>query len=154
MAAQQNQLIIGQLAALATAIQAQVNLGHPVIPASEVNLVRIESFDGTSDPISWLEQFGSAAIAYGLTDDRKLVVAPAYLTGTAQAWIQERQANQATNPIHWEVTPQNGAQQAVTFRQPFIDHFRNNAQVAMWQQELDNYKQLPGQTVDQYVTKM
>ena len=154
MAAQQNQLIIGQLAALATAIQAQVNLGHPVIPAREVNLVRIESFDGTSDPISWLEQFESAAIANGLTDDRKLAVASAYLTGTAQAWIQERQTNQATNPIHWDVTPQNNAQPAVTFRQPFIDHFRNNAQVAMWQQELDNHKQLPGQTVDQYVTKM
>ena len=87
MAAQQNQLIIGQLAALATAIQAQVNLGRPVIPAREVNLVRIESFDGTSDSISWLEQFESAAIANGLTDDQKLAVAPAYLTGTAQAWI-------------------------------------------------------------------
>ena len=24
----------------------------------------------------------------------------------------------------------------------------------MWQQELDNYKQQPGQTIDQYVTKM
>src|SRR6266487_1864242 len=154
MAANQNQLIIGQLAALATAIQTQVNLGRPVILAREVNLVKIESFDGTSDPISWLEQFESAAIANGLTDDRKLAVALVYLTGTAQAWIQERQTNQATNPIHWDVTPQNNAQPAVTFHQPFIDHFRNNARVAMWQQELDNHKQLPGQTVDQYVTKM
>jgi len=154
MAAQQNQLIVAQLAALATALQAQVNLGRPVIPAREVNLVRIESFDGTSDPISWLEQFESAAIANGLTDDRKLAVAPAYLTGTAQAWIQERQAHQATNPIHWDVTLQNNAQPAVTFRQLFINHFRNNTRVAMWQQELDNHKQLPGQTVDQYVTKM
>ena len=87
MVAQQNQLIIGQLAALATAIQAQVNQGQPVIPAREINLVRIESFDGTSDPISWLEQFKSAAIANRLTNDRKLAVAPAYLTGTAQAWL-------------------------------------------------------------------
>src|SRR6266487_1802690 len=127
MAAQQNQLIIGQLAALATAIQTQVNLGRPVIPAREVNLVRIESFDGTSDLIFWLEQFESAAIANGLTNDQKLAVVPAYLTGTTQAWLQERQANQATNPIHWEVTPQNNALPAITFCQPFIDHFRNNA---------------------------
>jgi len=63
-------------------------------------LVRIESFDGTSDSISWLEQFKSAAIANGLTNDQKLAVASAYLTGTAQVWLQERQANQATNPIH------------------------------------------------------
>jgi hypothetical protein len=152
--AHQNNQIIQQIAALAAAIQNQVNLGHPNMPAREVNLVKIESFDGTGDPIAWLEQFESAAIANGLTDARKLAVAPAYLTGTALAWLQERQANQATNPVHWTVTPQNNAQPAVTFRQPFIDHFRNNARIAMWQQELDNHKQLPGQTVDQYVTKM
>ncbi len=152
--AQQNNQIIQQIAALAAAIQNQVNLGHPNMPAREVNLVKIESFDGTGDPIAWLEQFESAAIANGLTDGRKLAVAPAYLTGTALAWLQERQANIATSPVHWVVTPQNNAQPAVTFRQPFIDHFRNNARIAMWQQELDNHKQQPGQTVDQYVTKM
>ena len=58
MAAQQNQLIIGQLATLATAIQAQVNQGRPVISAREVNLVRIESFDGTSDPLVENYNFG------------------------------------------------------------------------------------------------
>ena len=100
MAHQQNQQIIQQIAALAAAIQGQVNLGHPNAPVREVNLVKIESFDGTGDPIAWLEQFESAAIANGLTDARKLAVAPAYLTGTALAWLQERQANQATNPIH------------------------------------------------------
>ena len=52
MATQQNQQIIGQLTALATAIQTQVNQGHPVIPTREVNLVIIESFDRTSNPIS------------------------------------------------------------------------------------------------------
>jgi hypothetical protein len=101
--AQQNQQIIQQLAVLAQALQNQVNLGHPQPPAREVNLVRIKSFDGTGDPISWLEQFESAAVANGLTDDRKLAVAPAYLTGTALAWFHERQANNATNPIHWDV---------------------------------------------------
>jgi hypothetical protein len=152
--AHQNQAIVQQIANLVQAMQAQVNLGHPNPPAREVNLVKIESFDGTGDPIAWLEQFESAAVANGLTDARKLAVAPAYLTGTALAWLQERQANNATNPIHWVATAQNGAQPAVTFRQPFIDHFRNNARIAMWQQELDNHKQLPGQTIDQYVTKM
>ena len=101
-----------------------------------------------------MEQFESAAIANGLTNDQKLAVVLAYLTGTACAWLQDRQANQGTNPVHWEVTLQNNVQLAVTFRQPFIDHFRNNAQVAMWQQELDNHKQQPGQTIDQYVTIM
>ena len=66
---QNNQQIIRQIAALATAIQNQVDLGHPDIPPREVNLVRIESFDRTSDPISWLEQFESTAIANGLTNE-------------------------------------------------------------------------------------
>ena len=52
MGDQNNQQIIGQIAALATAIQNQVDLGHPDILPREVNLVRIESFDGTSDSIS------------------------------------------------------------------------------------------------------
>ena len=79
---------------------------------------------------------------------------PAYLTGTARAWLQNKQANQGTNPAHWEVTLQNNVQPAVTFRQPFIDHFRNNARVAMWQQKLNNHKQQPGQMINQYVTIM
>src|SRR5947209_11033371 len=56
--------------------------------------------------------------------------------------------------MHWTVTQQNGALPAITFRQLFIDYFRNNARIAVWQQELDNHKQQPGQTIDQYVTKM
>jgi len=150
----QNQQVIQQIANLVQAMQAQVALGHPNPPIREVNLVRIESFDGTGDPISWLEQFENAAVANGLSDARKLAIAPAYLTGTALAWLQERQANVATNPVHWTATLQNGALPAITFRQPFIDYFRNNARIAMWQQELDNHKQQPGQTIDQYVTKM
>src|SRR5205085_9509208 len=101
------QQIVQQIANLVQAMQAQVALGHPNPSIREVNLVRIESFDGTGDPISWLEQFENAAVANGLSDARKLAIAPAYLTGTALAWLQERQANVATNPIHWTITQQN-----------------------------------------------
>ena len=81
-------------------MQAQVALGHPNPLVREVNLVRIESFDGTGDPISWLEQFKNASVANGLSDNRKLAITPAYLTDTVLAWLQERQANVTTNPVH------------------------------------------------------
>ena len=90
-----NQQIIQQIANLVQAMQVQVALGHPNPPIREVNLVRIESFDGTGDPISWLEQFENAVVANGLSDAWKLAIAPAYLTGTALAWLQKRQGPQA-----------------------------------------------------------
>ena len=150
-----NQALVQGIGRLVTALQNQVNLGHPPVPVRETNLVRIEVFDGTSDPITWIENFEKAATANGLTDVRKLAVVPAYLTGTAAAWLQDRQTNPNTNPATWEhVANANAAQIATTFKQPFIDHFRNPGRIAMWQQELDNCKQTIGQTVDQYVSKL
>ena len=74
---------------------------------------------------------------------------PAYLTGTASAWLQDRQTNNATNPQTWTHAPgANAAQIATTFKQPFIDHFRNPSHIAMWQQELDNHKQKTSEMVN------
>ena len=95
-----NQQIIQQIANLVQAMQAQVALGHPNPLIREVNLVRIKSFDGTGDPISQLEQFKNTAVANGLSDDRKLAITSAYLTGTALAWLQKKQANVTTNLVH------------------------------------------------------
>ena len=110
-----NQQIVQQIANLVQAMQAQVALGHPNPPIHKVNLVRIESFDGTGDPISQLEQFENAVVANGLSDERKLAIASAYLTGTTLTWLQEKQVNVTTNPMHWTVTQQNGAPPAITF---------------------------------------
>ena len=150
-----NNQIANGIAQLVQAMQQQLNLGHPPAPVREVNLIKIDSFDGTSDPITWMESFERAATANGLTDARKLLVAPAYLTGTATAWLQGRQANNNTNPATWvHNNGDNPGAINLTFRQPFINHFRNPGRIAMWQQELDNCKQIAGQTVDQYVTKL
>jgi hypothetical protein len=80
-----NQQLLQGLGQLVQAIQQQVAQGHPPAPVRECNLVKIDSFDGTSDHITWIENFEKAATANGLIDDRKLAVVPAYLTGTAAA---------------------------------------------------------------------
>src|SRR5206468_1065853 len=47
----------------------------------------------------------------------------------------------------------NAAQVAITFRQPFIDHFRTEAKICEWQQELTSHQQM-AMTVDQYASKL
>ena len=93
--------VLAALNAVAQALQAQANLGHPVPQPREVNLIKMEPFDGTGDPISWIENFEKAATANGLTDARKLAVVPAYLSGTAATWLQERQNLNTTSPQTW-----------------------------------------------------
>jgi len=85
MANNNQQALIDNIGQLVAAINGQVQLGHPPAQAREVNMIKIETFDGTSDPVTWLENFEKAATANGLTDARKLAVIPAYLTGTAAA---------------------------------------------------------------------
>ena len=74
---------------LSDAIQQQVNAGHPLPPHREVNLVRISEFDGTTDPITWIEDFEKAATANGFTNARKLAIVGAYLKGTAADWLRQ-----------------------------------------------------------------
>ena len=74
---------------LSDAIQLQVNAGHPPPPHREVNLVRISEFDGTTDPITWIEDFEKAATANGFTNARKLAIVGAYLKGTAADWLRQ-----------------------------------------------------------------
>ena len=85
MANNNQQALIDNIGQLVATINGQVQLGHPPAQAREVNMIKIETFDGTSDPVTWLENFEKAAMANSLTDARKLAVVPAYLTGTAAA---------------------------------------------------------------------
>ena len=70
----------------------------PAQPIREVNLVRFATYDGTTDPVTWIEDFEKAAIANRLTNDWKLEVVHAYLTGTAHTWYQDH--NAANNITH------------------------------------------------------
>jgi hypothetical protein len=119
--AQNNQLTqtIGQLVVV---LQAQVNLGYSVPSVREVNLVKIELFDSTSNLITWIESFEKATTANGLNDARRLAVVPVYLNGTAATWLQEYLANINTVPVHWvHAANANANLIAQTFIQPFIN---------------------------------
>ena len=133
--AQQNP--VNLIAALVGALQAQnLNMGPP----RETNIVKISTYDGTTDPTTWLEDFESAATANNLTQARKLQVAPAYLKGIAEAWYRDRQLNPRTATTHWEIVIPNNAivNPANTFKQPFLERFRTATKIAAWQRELDS----------------
>ena len=149
--AQQNP--VNLIAALVGALQAQnLNMGPP----RETNIVKISTYDRTTDPTTWLEDFESAAIANNLTQDRKLQVAPAYLKGIAEAWYRDRQLNLRTATTHWEIVIPNNAivNPANTFKQLFLDRFRTATKIAAWQRELDSCIQQTGETVDAYTTRI
>jgi len=59
----------------------------------ESKLVSISNFSrGNQDPISWLEEFTRACDANGTSDNRKLLVVPAYLKEPASTWWTMNQA--------------------------------------------------------------
>jgi hypothetical protein len=150
MAVQGNQAVINGLDALVQALRAQVQN----VPLREMNLIQISNFDGTTDPITWIEDFEKAAAANQYTDARKIAVVGARLKSTAADWLRGRQANIATDPVRWvHEQGHNPAEIAQSFRQPFIDHFRDNARIARWQQELDACTQ-GTETVDRYVCRL
>src|SRR5256714_6978916 len=157
-----NNLIAG-LGQLTAAIQAQVAAavlavpGGPIVLAvRETFFVRIDLFYGDlQDPISWLEDFENAATANRLTDNQKLQVVSAYLKGAAATWFTERRADPATAPQHWgHQVEWNAAQITVTLWQLFINYFRTEAKLALWQRELDIHQQGPTESVEGYATKL
>src|SRR5579859_4296520 len=80
--AQQNP--VNLIAALVGALQAQnLNMGPP----RETNIVKISTYDGTTDPTTWLEDFESAATANNLSQARKLQVAPAKKTTLVNTFV-------------------------------------------------------------------
>jgi urease beta subunit len=145
--------------ALAQQVQALVNaitaLPAPVIQPCESSVVKIDPYYGDEqDPISWIEDFEKAATANNYTDARKLQIVAAHLKGTAATWLYDRQQNAATNPTTWvHNAGDNAAQIALTFRQPFINHFRTEAKICEWQQELTSHQQL-AMTIEQYASKL
>ena len=147
--AQQFNNLINQLTVLGNALQPGPQA------AREASVVKIDPFFGDEqDPVSWIEDFEKAATANNYTNARKLQIVQAYLKGTATTWLYKRQQSPATNPTAWEHQQgANAAAIATTFRQPFVDHFRTEAKVAGWQQELTNHQQL-SLTVDQYAAKL
>ena len=107
---------------LVAALQAQQQV---VQPPREATVIRIDPFYGDEqDPISWIEEFEKAAVVNNYSDARKLDIVQAYLKGTAATWLHERQADANTRPALWQHAPNaNQAAIALTFRQPFINHF-------------------------------
>lgn len=147
--------LAAQVQALVNAITALPAPAAPVQQPRESSVVKIDPYYGDEqDPISWIEDFEKAATANNYTDARKLQIVAAHLKGTAATWFYDRQQNNATNPTSWVHNPGNTAAQiAVTFRQPFIDHFRTEAKICEWQQELTSHQQL-AMTVKQYASKL
>lgn len=151
---QLNQLLTNHANAVQTALQNQnrnfqqfvqgLNLpqGNP-----ERNHIKLEIFRGTEDedPIEWVESFERACEANNIQNDRKVVIAAAYLKDIAGSWY-EREKN---NINAWN--QQNNAQN--NFKQKFIEAFSSRVKRDKWNDLLENIKQDVNETVDNYVIR-
>ena len=77
-------------------LQNELNINTQAInnpPLRTTYTVEIPTFSGgNQDPIGWLEDFQRACNANGITDARKLQIAPAHLKGPASTWWTTNQA--------------------------------------------------------------
>ena len=110
-------------------------------------------YGGDQDPISWMEDFTRACDANGITDAHKLNVVPAYLKGAASTWWT---TNQALNAGHanriavWTGAANNNTE----FTHNFPGAFQTQTLTEIWNTELDQRKQRPGEDVNTYAAAL
>ena len=112
----------------------------------ERNHVKIQFFRGNDDedPIEWIESFERACEANNIQDNRKVAIAAAYLKDMAGDWY-ERDRN---NINQWY---QQGANN--NFKSRFIEAFSSRVRRDRWNDALENIKQGPNESVDNYVIR-
>ena len=144
-----NQIVTG-LTNLTNAIQAQA--AAPAPPAREASFAKIIDFYGdTQDPIGWLQDFETACQANNVTDVRKQQIVGAYLKGAAGTWLTNKRATIANWPTQWNPNAPNDVNdQVALFTFQFKQQFRTVDKIYEWQQQLNQRKQLPTESVEQY----
>lgn len=118
----------------------------------EAKFAKIIDFYGdTQDPIGWLQDFESASQANNISAARKRQIVGAYLKGAAGTWLASKRVTNANWPTQWDptdITQQND--QLASFTYQFKQKFRTVDKIYEWQQQLNQRKQLPTETVEQY----
>lgn len=123
------------------------------VPAGEQKIVSVPVFKGgDQDPVSWLEDFTRACNANGIQDARKLQVVPAYLRGPASTWWTTNQA--LPNNHQDRITAWSGNNNNTDFIANFPTAFRTETLVEIWTTELENRRQQPGESVDDYASAL
>ena len=139
--------LMHNLGNLTIAINAQT-----AAPARESSFAKIVDFYGDSqDPIGWLQDFESACQANNITDARKITIVGAYLKGSASTWLANKRMMTANWPTQWNPnTPGNIGDEQASFTSQFKLQFRTVEKIYEWQQQLNQRKQLPTESVEQY----
>lgn len=121
-------------------LRALVNL------ANRRPILSVKAFDGyEQDPNEWIQNFERSTLAHGLEKDESVQLVSAYLKGEAASWYHEH----STEFARWDVSTTHPERQRA-FRTAFLDRFRTKSRLLQWQLELDQRKQQPEETVEQY----
>ena len=119
----------------------------------ESKLVSISNFSGgNQDPISWLEEFTRACDANGTSDNRKLLVVPAYLKEPASTWWTMNQTLQAGDANR--ITQWTGNNNNSDFKTNFVNTFCTTTLTEIWTTELEKRQQNLNENVDSYASAL
>lgn len=107
-------------------------------------------FDGSQDPYEWLIKYENACAINRVRNGRKLEILNGCLEGTAQAWWRNirpkvKRFGGLTDPT---LDPKE------SFKYWFLTRFCGPDRQYQWTRELRNLKQMDGETVDSYATKL
>ena len=112
---------------------------------NEKMIIQIQKYKGgDQDPIEWLRDFEVAALANGITNNRKIQVVRGYLEGAAASWFDEQRNLQNDTLQDWT----NNNQDHTNFKLCFEQQFRTQQKLDKWQDELETLQQTG--SVEQY----
>jgi len=87
---------------------------------NEKMIIQIRKYKGgDQDPVEWLRDFEVAALANGITNDRKIQVVRGYLEGAAASWFDEQRNLQNDALYDWT----NGNNDHTNFKYTFEQQF-------------------------------
>lgn len=86
-----------------------VNKNPIIIMSENIPLISAGTFNGlqSENPQDFLDRFQVAATSNKWTEDTKLNLFPAHLSGTALAWFKHYKNKQGNNQVHWDTLSQN-----------------------------------------------
>ena len=110
------------------------------------NIVKVREFYGRDEenPVEWIEEFNRIADANNWKNDRKLLIAAAYLRETAAEWYEDDKEN----ILQWDKMGKNDS-----FEERFIEKFLTTMKISRQWGELLSIKQKEGETVNSYAER-
>jgi hypothetical protein len=108
----------------------------------------IPTFDGTQDPIDWINRFNDVCKTNNIENGKRVTMVTLAMRGQAAIWWQGIKHRIRT----YKITDKDHQQESFIYQ--FMEEFCGQERQMRWQDELRNLKMKPGETVAEYSFKL